>query len=127
MSDHELDRILSEQDELVPSSGFVKGVMDGIRTASSAPPPIPFPWQRALPGLVVSILFLTAACVMGFLRQIPPRAHQASGPSIFMRVTSDLGDLLSAAKVGGLGWIVLALLLTFASVKVSFRFGGSKI
>lgn len=126
MRDHELDRILSENDEIVPSSGFVRNVMEGVRMEASAPPPIPFPWLRALPGMVVSILFLAAVCVTAVLRRGLPRAHQVPGPSIFTRLMSDLAGLLSAANVGGLGWILLALLLTLASVKVSLRLGRAR-
>ena len=28
--------------------------MDAVRREAAAPPPIPFPWKRALPGLVVA-------------------------------------------------------------------------
>ena len=43
MKDDELDRILSKETEIAPSSGFVSAVMDVVRSEASAPPPIPFP------------------------------------------------------------------------------------
>ena len=49
----EMDRILSGEDEILPSSGFTVSVMDAVRREAAAPPPIPFPWKRALPGLVL--------------------------------------------------------------------------
>ena len=52
MSGDDLDQILSEEDDILPSSGFASSVMDAVRCEASAPPPIPFPWTRALPGLV---------------------------------------------------------------------------
>jgi hypothetical protein len=121
MRDHELDRILSAEDELVPSSGFVRSVMDGVRMEASAPAPIPFPWKRALPGLLVSILSLVAMCMTAFSGPGPQRVHEVSGPSILIRLMTDLSGLLSTANVGGLCWIILALLLTLASVKLSMR------
>jgi hypothetical protein len=51
--DDEMNRILSREEEILPSSGFAVSVMDAVRREAAAPPPIPFPWKRALPGLVV--------------------------------------------------------------------------
>jgi len=48
-----IDRILASHDPLVPSSGFAAGVMERVRDEATAPPPIPFPWMRALPGIVL--------------------------------------------------------------------------
>jgi hypothetical protein len=48
-----IDRILASDDPLVPSSGFVASVMERVRDEAAAPPPIPFPWKRALPGIVL--------------------------------------------------------------------------
>ncbi len=48
---NEFDRIMSEE-EILPSSGFAASVMDAVRREAAAPPPIPFPWKRALPGAV---------------------------------------------------------------------------
>jgi hypothetical protein len=48
-----LDRVLAGEEELVPSSGFLAAVMEQVREEAAAPPPIPFPWKRALPGFVV--------------------------------------------------------------------------
>ena len=48
-----LDRILASEEGLVPSSGFVASVMDRVRLEAVAPEPLPFPWKRALPGMIV--------------------------------------------------------------------------
>ncbi len=51
-TDGEIDAALREdKDSLMPSSGFLDGVMAEVRTEASALPAIPFPWTRALPGL----------------------------------------------------------------------------
>jgi hypothetical protein len=47
-----LDHILATEDPLVPSSGFLASVMERVHEEAAAPPPIPFPWKRAIPGLV---------------------------------------------------------------------------
>jgi hypothetical protein len=57
----EFDRIMSE-DEILPSSGFAASVMEAVRREAAAPPPIPFPWKRALPGAVFA-----AATLIGIL------------------------------------------------------------
>src|SRR5208282_839135 len=61
----EVDRILSREDEILPSSGFAVSVMDAVRREAAAPPPIPFPWKRALPGLVAAGLALSLILVAG--------------------------------------------------------------
>jgi len=127
MKDHELDRILSTQEDLVPSSGFVKNVMDAVRQEAAAPPPIPFPWRRALPGLILCVLAVVAGGVIAVLRPWPQRVYPAPEPSFWTGLWSDLTALLSAANIGGLGWIVLALLLTFASVMLPLRLIGRRL
>ena len=49
----EIDRILAAEEPLIPSSGFLASVMEGVREEAAAPPPIPFPWKRAVPGFVL--------------------------------------------------------------------------
>jgi hypothetical protein len=64
-------------------------------------------------------------CVAAFLRSEPQRLHETPDPSFLMAIwtgpESGLAGLLRAGNVGGLGWIVLALLLTFASITLSLR------
>lgn len=57
----EFDRIMSEE-EILPSSGFAASVMEAVRREAAAPPPIPFPWKRALPGAMFA-----AATLVGIL------------------------------------------------------------
>ena len=58
MEHDDLDLLLSREEDLVPSSGFVAEVMDAVQREASTPPQIPFPWKRALAGLAGSILAL---------------------------------------------------------------------
>ncbi len=48
-----IDSILAADDPLVPSSGFLAGVMERVREEAIVPQPIPFPWKRALPAMVL--------------------------------------------------------------------------
>jgi len=60
MEHDDLDLLLSREEDLVPSSGFVAEVMDAVQREAATPPQIPFPWKRALAGLAASILALIA-------------------------------------------------------------------
>jgi hypothetical protein len=116
MKDQELDRILSSEAGLVPSSGFASSVMDAVRNEASAPPPIPFPWKRALPGIAAGVLALVVLLI-GALRQSGD--NSVSAPSLLERTWSSLTPALQSAQMFGAGWIAAALILTYISVKVS--------
>ena len=121
MKDEDIDRILSRSDEILPSSGFAVSVMDAVRSEASAPPPIPFPWKRALPGVVAGVaallLFLGASlsAVLRLMREsITPQLSMMPSPSGMSQVFH--GGFESAVI-----WTLLALLVAFVSVKVSAR------
>jgi hypothetical protein len=95
-------------DDIVPSSGFV---MDAVRCEASIPPPIPFPWRWALPGLA-AFVFVLAWFVIALLNA-PPAAAASAG-------------LLNGANQLGVGWMALALLTALASVVLSMRFFRAK-
>jgi hypothetical protein len=118
MKHQELDRILSDEAGLVPSSGFASAVMDAVRREASAPPPIPFPWKRALPGIagwVLALAFLIAAVLQR-------STASASTPSILASLGSSLATAFRAAQTVGAGWIAAALLLSYVSVKLALFF-----
>jgi hypothetical protein len=50
-----MERALAAEERLVPASGFLAAVMDRVREEASAPAPIPFPWKRIAPGLVLGV------------------------------------------------------------------------
>lgn len=131
MRDDELDRFLSTEQPIVPSANFARNVMDKVRTEAAAPPPIPFPWKRALPGLVLCVAGLVAMCAAAFQRSGPPPLREAPGPSIWTAtwagLATNLAGPLRAANAGGVGWILLAFLLTYVSVKWSLRLAGRRI
>src|SRR5579862_8865788 len=55
-----IDQILSTEEPILPSSGFLAAVMDRVEEEARVPAPIPFPWKRAIPG------FVLAAGVFGY-------------------------------------------------------------
>jgi hypothetical protein len=122
----EIHRILSREDEILPSSGFAVSVMDAVRREAAAPPPIPFPWKRALPGLVVAgfvlaLVFVTAVVAIAQLI----RASTSTTAQFSMSLPSVLTPIVGLGLQRNLeiaaSWTVLALLVTFVSVKLSMR------
>jgi hypothetical protein len=118
MKDQELDRIFSRDADLVPSSGFASAVMDAVRDEASAPPPIPFPWKRALPGIAAWALALAFLFVAVFRQS----AQDAPASSAGAKFLAALAPALRAAQAVGAGWIAAALLLSYVSVKLALLF-----
>ncbi len=109
----EIDRILSHEDDILPSSGFAVSVMDAVRREAAAPPPIPFPWKRA----VVLVAGVVAIAQMDKATAPPPSISLPSGLAHIFQ-----GNVESAAI-----WTMLALLVTFVSVKLSMRLASGRV
>jgi hypothetical protein len=119
MKDHEIDRILAE-DEILPSSGFTASVMDTVRREASETRGIPFPWKPALPGL----LLCGSICAVTFILGLsdPPRLADRTLPVTHWLI--EIGNS-AVAVFGGTEWrpIWLALLVTVFSLVVPLRIG----
>jgi hypothetical protein len=116
----EVDRMLSIEEEILPSSGFAVAVMDAVRREAAAPPPIPFPWKRALPGMIVGCLvfLLALIAVVAVVVYLP---KTSTIPQVSTIPTS-LGQLgLNGGIESATKWTVSALLVAFISVKLSMR------
>ena len=118
MRNDDLDRLLSREQEILPSSGFVLSVMDAVQREAAAPPPIPFPWKRALPGICAAGLALVSI----FVASIVLLHSGAAAPPLPAAWLSALASLVEASKALGANWMALALLLSLASVKLCMRF-----
>jgi hypothetical protein len=113
----ELARVLrSEAEQILPSSGFVVSVMEAVRAEALAPPPIPFPWKRALPGLAAASAALVALIVV-FVAQLGRAGAPTPTPTWWPQVLR----ALQLAHSAGTEWIFAALLLAFVSVRISMR------
>ena len=93
-----------KHEDIVPSSGFTASVMDAIAREATAPPPIPFPWKRALPGLAWCV-----AMGIAFLSIGPDSGHNPPP-------TPELSAVLKGA-----GWITAAIVMSLLSVTLSMR------
>jgi hypothetical protein len=126
--EEEMNRILSREDEILPSSGFAVSVMDAVRREAAAPPPIPFPWKRALPGLVAAGFALALVLVAGVV-VIAQVVRTSTVPQLSMSLPSLLTPILGLQRNLGsaASWTVLALLLTLVSVKLSMRLASGRV
>ena len=120
MQDDDIDRILSEQEEILPSSGFVASVMDAVRSEAAAPPPIPFPWKRALPVLALAAAAVIVTVVVGIVGMAHPGAQAPSSAVTTREMATSLLSILWPGQSAA-GWSAVGLLMAFISVKLSMR------
>ncbi|HTU50831.1 MAG TPA: hypothetical protein VMF56_09565 [Acidobacteriaceae bacterium] len=127
MNDDDLDRMLMERDEIVPSSGFVASVMEAVQQEAAAPAPIPFPWKWALPGLIVSVAMAMGMIVRWFYsgaRASHP-IHLFSSTLSVEALSSSLSQMhIAVSTLVALEWSALALLVSFAAAWLSMRIAG---
>ncbi|MGO8719598.1 MAG: hypothetical protein ACLQMO_10305 [Acidobacteriaceae bacterium] len=124
MNANDLDRLLMETEEIVPSSGFVASVMQAVREEAAAPAPIPFPWKWALPGLIVSVALALGLIVPWIFRGVHS-GHSMVAAATVTPHTNLLSMVphaqIATSTVVALEWSGLALLLSFAAVWFSMR------
>jgi hypothetical protein len=111
-----IHRILASDETILPSSGFLASVMEQVEEESRVPAPIPFPWKRAVPGL------LLATGVFGwsgyeFIRQGIPAVRNLTFAQ-FQLPSTTIQPLEQAA------WVALALIVSLLSWKLSRRLSG---
>ena len=116
MNEAEIDRVLSRQDEILPSSGFTASVMEAVRRETAVPPPIAFPWKRALPLVVIAALAVLLASVGGVALVV-----LASRGAIPAPVSTFSPLPMSQAIHSTVFWTAVSLLAAFVSVKLSMR------
>jgi hypothetical protein len=122
----EIGHILAGEEELMPSSGFLASVMDRVRQQAALPAPTPFPWKRAVAG----ILLASGVCGWGAVElvRLGLPGLSLTGLSqleqnwltIFpQHLSSDLVRSLEQA-----GWVALALGISLVSWLLSRRLAG---
>ncbi len=121
MKHDELDRMLSRNEEIVPSSGFTSAVMDAVREAAATPPVIPFPWRRVLPLIIAAVLSFVAV-IAASISQWGQKSTLSSGWDMPPALNS---AFQTAAQFGG-GWVLLAAVVTLVCVRLSLRLAGAR-
>jgi hypothetical protein len=116
----EIDRILAGEEVILPSSGFAAAVMETVRREALTPPPIPFPWLRALPGIVVTAVALAvviAELIMQTVKGFSAPQALAAWPAWLAPVLQ--APILNPQIVAAGAWAALALLLSLGTVVLS--------
>lgn len=111
-----LDRILETEEELIPSSGFAASVMDRVRQEAAAPEPIPFPWKRVLPGMILAAVGLIWCTVKLLQAAIAGRGAPIRIP---LHPFSSMALSLQSA-----GWVTAALVVSLLSWLLARRLIG---
>lgn len=111
-----LDRILASEEEIAPSSGFAASVMERVREEAVAPQPIPFPWKRVLPALVIVAVGL-AWCLLQMVRMALAAPLNLSGAVVHL-------SLFQAQSAKTAGWVVAALGISLLSWLLARRLVG---
>jgi len=102
MKEENLDRILAGDEEVVPSSGFAAAVMERVRDEAAAPQPIPFPWKRIAPAIVL-IAGALVWCGVELARLKVPAARIQLPPAVLPSI-KDAGWVATALAVSLLSW-----------------------
>jgi hypothetical protein len=109
MTPDDLDRILSSEDFVEPSSDFAMDVMAAVRQQAAEPSPLRFPWFRFAAGVAASGVMAASGTVL-LLRSGPALAAMAAPLTHLASVTPELG-YATAAVVVSLGLASLPRLL----------------
>jgi hypothetical protein len=107
MTTDDLQRILSSEELIEPSSGFASSVMDAVHRETTQSPPLPFPWIRFAAGLIACGASAAAgaalmpqiqiflAPVAAPIAALPPEAGYAAIISVVSLVTAYIPRLLT--------------------------------
>jgi len=111
-----IERILAAEEELIPSSGFLAATMERVREEALMPKPIPFPWLRALPGIVLAVSLL-GWCGFEMVRA----GLRSARETLF--VPPHL-VAVNAHALEPVGWVAVALVVPMLSWILSRRIAG---
>jgi len=117
-----LDRILLDQETLMPSSGFASSVIDAIQQEAAAPAPIPFPWKWALPGMAALVVSIVILCRFAFAAVKNMNQSQTIDWLTWLRSNAESAVLLRTQVAP----ILLALVASFVSVALGRKLVGGR-
>ncbi len=111
MKQNDIDRILAVEDEITPSPRFLASVMAAVEREAATLPPLEFPWIRALPGFLATIVAIAAAIRHGI--------GVMSDPAVVTVLNEHIRQISALSAGIGLQWIALAFAITIISVLLS--------
>jgi ABC-type sugar transport system substrate-binding protein len=111
-----MENILANEPELVPSSGFLASVMERVQEEAAAPPPIPFPWKRAVPGMILAV------GVIGW-GGVEFASHAIQSGAALTLHTPDLSAAVTQ-HLQQAGWVAVACAASLASWFLARRLTG---
>ena len=111
-----IDRILAAEEELIPSSGFLAATMERVREEAAMPKPIPFPWLRALPGIVLAVSVF-GWCGFEMMRAGLRSAREISFAQPHLTA-------VNAHALEPVGWVAVALAFSLFSWLFARRLAG---
>lgn len=111
MKHDEIDRILANEGRITPSPEFLASVMGAVEREAASLQPLEFPWLRALPGFMATIVAIVAASWHGI--------GILSDPAAVTVLNEQLTQVAALASGFGLQWIVLAVVITAVSMALS--------
>ena len=112
----QIHRILASEEPILPSSGFLTAVMDHVEDEARMPAPIPFPWKRSVPGILL-VAGVFGWGVYELIRAGIPSLHD------LMATQQQLPSAI-ARPLDQVFWVVLALVVSLASWILSRRLAG---
>ena len=113
MTPEEIDRTLAGDAARVRASPrFAAAVMTAVRREAQAPPPLPFPWTRAAPGIAAVVL--TLALAVSALLSTPGADTAVRPPQTVahaVEITAKVGEAFAALDARWATiWVVVAAL-----------------
>jgi len=106
----DIDRLLADNEEIPPSSGFEASVMQAVLQEATAPPPLAFPWRRALPGFMALLAVFAVAIWNGI--------GALNDPSAGAVFDDQVRALLDFVARGEFQWIAITVVMTIVSAVV---------
>lgn len=116
MNPSRIETILATEEDLIPSSGFLVTVMENVHEEARLPQPVPFPWKRAIPGILLAGGAFAWSAVVLFRYGLPAVSGVSLiQPQHFAALERPLEQT---------GWVALALGVSLLSWLLSRRLAG---
>jgi hypothetical protein len=116
----DLERAFLADNDVVPSSGFTASVMAAVRTQAATPPPIQFPWARAVPIAIGAALVLVV-----FVGSTSGLWRAWSNPAESVPSLDALQSVLLGTATPSMLWSVAGICLALLSASIGSGLGAA--